>query len=165
MNNCLYCNKETNNPKFCSHSCANSYNNKIYIKRTKTHFCKNCGKSTDARHPYCTDTCKTAYKEQHLKMSTTRKKELNKTRVTQARRNIKLLSLEYKGNKCCICGYDKCIRALEFHHLDPSEKESGIGNGSYNKFDKVKLELDKCILVCSNCHAEIHSGMYPQYLK
>lgn len=64
-------------------------------------------------------------------------------------------SLEYKGFKCEICGYDKCIAALEFHH--PYEKDFGISSKGYTRaWEKVKLELDKCILVCSNCHREIH---------
>jgi hypothetical protein len=63
--------------------------------------------------------------------------------------------IDYKGGKCMICGYSKCIAALEFHHRDPNEKEFKI---SRNKFDweKVKDELDKCDLLCSNCHREYH---------
>ena len=50
--------------------------------------------------------------------------------------------------------------ALEFHHLDPSQKDFGISSKGYTRsWDKVKEELDKCILVCSNCHREIHSGL------
>lgn len=67
-------------------------------------------------------------------------------------------AVEYMGGKCSHCGYNKCIRALEFHHLDPSKKSP-----TYNKrfrswgFEKQKKELENCILVCSNCHREIHS--------
>jgi predicted HNH restriction endonuclease len=68
--------------------------------------------------------------------------------------------IEYKGGKCSICGYDKCQASLEFHHLDPTEKDfciSTMKTTSYKKNrEKMEKELDKCILVCANCHKEIH---------
>lgn len=65
------------------------------------------------------------------------------------------------GGKCGICGYNKCIYALDFHHLDPNEKEFGMGEiiGKPISWDKISNELRKCICVCSNCHREIHSGI------
>jgi len=70
------------------------------------------------------------------------------------------MSLEYKGGKCCKCGYDKCVGALEFHHINPDEKEFGPGhNGHTRSWKRVKKELDKCILVCANCHREIHAEL------
>ena len=59
--------------------------------------------------------------------------------------------------KCEICGYDKCLGALDFHHLDPSQKDFTISNSNiYKNLDKLKEEVNKCILVCANCHREIH---------
>ena len=79
--------------------------------------------------------------------------------VQKRRDKVKKMSVEYKGGCCSICGYDKCIKALEFHHLDRDDKEFGISkNGHTRSWDRVKLELDKCILVCSNCHREIEDG-------
>lgn len=79
-------------------------------------------------------------------------------RVHKRRKKVKQLLVEYKGGKCEKCGYSKCIGALEFHHLDPSKKDFGIGsNGNTLKLDRMKKEADKCILVCSNCHKEIHN--------
>ncbi len=84
----------------------------------------------------------------------------NSKAVSKRRKLIKEMAIEYKGGKCCNCGYDKCARALHFHHLDPNEKDFGIGgNGRTRSWEKVKEELDKCVLVCSNCHAEIHEGI------
>ena len=79
--------------------------------------------------------------------------------LVQIRRyHLKDKAIEYKGGKCEICGYDKCKEALEFHHLDPSQKDFGIGSdGCTRSWEKVKEELDKCICVCANCHREIHS--------
>lgn len=80
--------------------------------------------------------------------------------VQKRREHIKLLALAYKGNKCQCCGYNKCISALEFHHIEPMQKEFAIGTNGYTRsWNKVKNELDKCILVCSNCHREIHANI------
>lgn len=68
---------------------------------------------------------------------------------------IKKWSLDYKGGKCEKCGYNKSILALEFHHLDPKEKEFSISDIKLD-WENIKKELDKCILVCANCHREIH---------
>lgn len=80
--------------------------------------------------------------------------------VQKRREHIKLLALAYKGNKCQCCGYNKCISALEFHHIEPTQKEFAIRTNGYTRsWNKVKSELDKCILVCSNCHREIHANI------
>lgn len=72
-------------------------------------------------------------------------------------RELKSRAVKYKGGKCQKCGYDKCIEALEFHHRDPLQKEFAI-SGSYNvSWDKIKHELDKCDILCANCHREEHS--------
>lgn len=85
-----------------------------------------------------------------------RKKYLN-FRIAEQRRKLKKQAIEYKGGSCQKCGYNKCPGALTFHHLDPNEKEFGISAGGVTRsFEKIKTELDKCILVCQNCHAEIH---------
>jgi len=76
----------------------------------------------------------------------------------ERRLNIKQKSVEYKGGKCSRCAYNRCLWALEFHHLDPSKKDINIAH-CHVTFEKLKIELDKCILVCSNCHREIHSEL------
>ena len=86
-------------------------------------------------------------------------KRKNYLHVKKYRSNLKEKLVEYKGGKCEVCGYNKCIEALEFHHLDPSEKEFGVSSYSSLSFDKAKKEVDKCILVCANCHREIHHAL------
>lgn len=66
----------------------------------------------------------------------------------------KRLSVNYLGGKCARCGYQRCLSALDFHHKDSSTKEFEIG--SKVNFEKIKEELDKCELLCRNCHAEHH---------
>jgi hypothetical protein len=78
--------------------------------------------------------------------------------VQKRRYKLKEKAVEYKGGKCELCGYDKCIDALEFHHKNPDEKDFGISQkGITRKWEQIKDELDKCICVCANCHREIHS--------
>tara|TARA_Y100000022_G_scaffold124448_2_gene107779 strand:+ start:6311 stop:6541 length:231 start_codon:yes stop_codon:yes gene_type:complete len=66
--------------------------------------------------------------------------------------------VEYKGGSCSKCGYDNYIGALEFHHLDPTQKDFTIAKVKLTTFgEKVEKELDKCVLLCSNCHREQHA--------
>jgi ribosomal protein L30E len=86
------------------------------------------------------------------------KKKNKSNSVVSWRKRAKIKLVEYKGGKCQCCGYNKCIDALEFHHLDKKEKDFTISGKSWS-FEKIKKETDKCILVCSNCHKEIHAGL------
>ena len=67
--------------------------------------------------------------------------------------------ITYKGGKCEICGYDKNIAALDFHHINPDDKSFQLDarHLSNTNIEKIKEEVDKCILVCANCHREIHN--------
>jgi hypothetical protein len=64
----------------------------------------------------------------------------------------------YKGGACALCGYACCLRALEFHHLSPATKRFSIAGSHTRSWKSLRTELDKCILVCSNCHDEIEAG-------
>jgi len=70
---------------------------------------------------------------------------------------IKKKAVEEKGGKCILCGYNRCFRALHFHHVNDFLKEVEISNCT--SWEKTLEELEKCVLVCANCHAEIHSGI------
>jgi hypothetical protein len=77
--------------------------------------------------------------------------------VNQRRFRIKINAVYYKGGKCVDCGYNSCITALSFHHRNPKEKDFNIGGNHSRKWVKIQAELDKCDLVCSNCHIERHA--------
>lgn len=78
--------------------------------------------------------------------------------VRKRRKRVRQQAVEYKGGDCSRCGYRKCIEALEFHHLDSSKKDFGISEKGYTRaWKKIQEELDKCIIVCANCHREIHA--------
>ncbi len=80
--------------------------------------------------------------------------------VAKRRKKVKQLAVDYKGGKCQLCGYSKCVGALELHHINPAEKSFGIGDKGYTRsWDTVRNEIDKCILLCANCHREVESGI------
>lgn len=80
-----------------------------------------------------------------------------KRAVIKRRKKIREMAVAYLGGKCSHCGYDKCIGALDIHHLDPNEKEFSISvDGNTRSLERVKREIDKCVLVCANCHRETH---------
>lgn len=73
-------------------------------------------------------------------------------------RKTNLISLFH--NKCCICGFDKFQEALEFHHVNPTEKELSLASNVTISLDRQINEAKKCILVCANCHRGVYAGYY-----
>ena len=103
-------------------------------------------------HPDKVKANKIAYKEKHKQRLRVSQSELQKNR----NQSNKLRAIEYKGNKCFDCGnsYQQCC--YDFHHLDPDIKDANIAQLISRNFEKIKPELDKCILLCSNCHRIRH---------
>lgn len=81
--------------------------------------------------------------------------EMGAKNVTAARQKRKQELVYIMGGKCVLCGYDKCIAALEFHHIDKSQKERQLSSGNCHSWEEDVQEVKKCALVCSNCHKEI----------
>ena len=116
-------------------------------EQKKKYVCRECKEETDNFNPsrikYRDFICKKCFKQQH-----------NKRAI-----EIKRKSVEYKGGKCCVCNYNKYQGALDFHHIDPNDKDFTIGDVPNWSFNSIKSELDKCVLLCKNCHAEVHAGL------
>ena len=106
-----------------------------------THMCKFCNE-IDPEEFY--ENKKTVCKTCENKDSMNRQKQL------------KVRAVEYLGGKCSCCGYNKYIGALEFHHKNPSEKDFEV-TSIKRKWEIVLKELEKCVLLCSNCHREEHA--------
>jgi hypothetical protein len=89
----------------------------------------------------------------------------NSEAVKKWRHKCKLRIVESMGGKCQCCGYDKCTQALDLHHLDPTEKEMGLGGIRANpkSWESIVQELRKCVLLCNRCHQEVHAGVTPAY--
>lgn len=101
--------------------------------------CKICDKPYLRGHQKYKDTCSSC-------------------RITKHRQDRKKNLVNSFGGKCSICGYKKCMAALEFHHLDPTKKEINLSTASNNTNFFFK-EAEKCILVCCRCHRELHAGL------
>lgn len=158
INKCIVCGKEfeaiKSTKKYCSRSCEN----KMAIQRRKERqlafqqginydekTCLICGnkftpKDKNANQRTCCYECM--------------------PEGTQLQRSGFLdLLRKQRGGKCERCGYDKYLGALEFHHTDPSEKDFTIGNRDFRLKDCIE-ESKKCVLLCANCHREIHAGLW-----
>jgi hypothetical protein len=81
--------------------------------------------------------------------------------VTRRKQEIKRILVEEAGGCCAVCGYDRCIINLVFHHVDPSTKSFALHMGTTKALATYRAEAEKCVLVCANCHGEIETGMIP----
>ncbi len=80
-------------------------------------------------------------------------------RVSEWRRRTKARLVEEAGGKCEICGYDRCLAALQFHHRDPGTKSFALSlRGRTRSMDRLREEAAKCALLCANCHAAVEVG-------
>lgn len=79
--------------------------------------------------------------------------------IKDFRQRLKERAVYVLGGKCQCCGYNKCSAALEFHHLNPDIKEFTFSDNTNRSWENTRNELKKCILVCANCHREIHANL------
>jgi hypothetical protein len=87
-------------------------------------------------------------------------------RVSEARRRRKAQLVAEAGGCCVICGYDRCVGALQFHHVDPAEKRFAIAHrGAARSLASMREEAAKCVLLCSNCHIEVETGLREMPIK
>jgi hypothetical protein len=75
------------------------------------------------------------------------------------REALKRRMVAYKGGKCEACGYDMCVRALTFHHVNGADKRFTFAGNHNRSWSVLRDELDKCVMLCQNCHNELHAGM------
>lgn len=80
-------------------------------------------------------------------------------RVQKWREKTKARAVESMGGSCALCGYNKCSWSLTFHHLDPSTKKFNIAFAHSRSWSTIVEELRKCVLLCHNCHNEVHAGI------
>lgn len=85
----------------------------------------------------------------------------NRAAVRKSRNAKRDRVLALRGSKCQECGYDKCKDALHYHHLDPSHKDFQLDKDTLTKksVEEIDREVEKCVLLCANCHAEVHAGV------
>jgi transposase len=87
-------------------------------------------------------------------------KQCRSQAVSRRRRKMKAILVQDAGGACSICGYMRSVRALHFHHLEPSQKRHEINaRGAAMALDDLRTEAGKCVLLCANCHAEVEEGL------
>jgi len=179
--NCGNCGKETKNPKYCGKQCAGLVNGAKNSKATPKGKCKDCQTPLAARWTRCPE-CTEKYKYAIKYLNTTtclicnveKTEENARKRKTKEgwmpyckkcmqelsmlwRRKAKDLCVEYKGGRCENCGYNKCNASLQFHHRDRTQKDFNICKIKRLWLSgEVQRELDKCAILCANCHFEEH---------
>ena len=85
------------------------------------------------------------------------RREYNIKSVSKRRKAIRLKAVQFAGGKCIRCGYNKYPEVLEFHHRDQKQKLFGIGQGGLTRsWERIRTEIEKCDILCANCHREIH---------
>lgn len=117
-------------------------------------------KNSSSKNPCICISCGKKY--EYIRSSGHTKKKCNSCMSNSRRHKIKKKCVDYKGGECDKCGYSKCLGALQFHHLDPKEKDFTISGSHTRKWETIKKELDKCILLCANCHTEEHYKSPPR---
>lgn len=66
--------------------------------------------------------------------------------------------VEEAGGCCVVCGYDRCIINMHFHHVDPKRKSFNLSMNTTKALDTYRAEMEKCVLLCANCHGEVEAG-------
>lgn len=79
------------------------------------------------------------------------------TSVVRIGKERRLKAVKHKGGECEKCGYNKCIEAMDFHRLDKNTKDPKFNSIRVWKWSRVLSEISKCVLLCSNCHRELHA--------
>jgi len=126
-----------------------TFNLKTSRSKSNKYCCKICGETSkkkmankgNGRTSF--SICKSCHSSENTKRGQRRKKAL----------------VKHKGGSCVVCGYSKCVAALEFHHKDPNDKDPKFKALRYWSLERAIEEVDKCHLLCSNCHREAHWGL------
>ena len=111
---------------------------------------------------YVMRTCRRHGRTEYALVGSEKRPRCKKCRseaVARRRRKVKQTLVDEMGGRCVLCGYDECLNALEFHHRDPTKKEFGVAmRGITRAIDAIRAEVEKCVLLCSNCHAAVEAG-------
>lgn len=145
------------NRKYCLECSPFGLHNTLKIDQYNISKCITCDANlNNNKIKFCSNKCKQkSYYDNNSDKS--KIKNYNKRTIGQKR---KYYFITLKGGGCEVCGYKKNMTALEFHHINPKDKkfEVNLNSLSSRNLDVLLLELNKCKLLCSNCHREHHNA-------
>jgi hypothetical protein len=81
--------------------------------------------------------------------------------VTRRHQKVRKILIAEAGGACAVCGYDRCVVSLHFHHVDPATKSFSITAATGKSLATFRAEARKCVLLCANCHGEVEAGLTP----
>ena len=120
------------------------------VEKMATEFYVRNDRREKATYRYLSTYCKICHSERGRRLQT----------------EMKPKAVEYKGGKCCVCGYSGYYGAFDFHHLSDDEKDFEISKRKNMKFNQsIKKELDKCAILCATCHREVHGGYHQDIMN
>lgn len=151
MNYCLFCNKETNNKKYCSRTCANTHTNTLFPKRKPTKKCKTCNKVSSFRGIYCSKECNPKI----IKIKGTLQDVLYTTHhkssaFAYVRENARRVAKNLGFTKCSKCGYDKHFEVCHIKPISEFPLDTPISEINNSK---------NLIPLCPNCHWELDHNL------
>jgi hypothetical protein len=126
---------------------------KCWIEKKFGDFYKS-SRSKDGYMPSCKTCADTSTKASRAK----KKDHYNKLRNNYKRERYSFIAEAKQKTGCAVCG-EREVVCLDFHHLDPSSKDFALANAWGFGEEKLRAEMDKCVVVCKNCHAKIHAGL------
>lgn len=131
--------------------------------------CSICGKEFHKPgRKYCSKECfremlrrRTRENNPNWKDGISKDREILRQRSRKSMRRKKIELADLLGGKCTLCNYNKYYGALDFHHINPEEKETKNFQGIWNLYKRVGLDEIKkrLVIICANCHREIHEGI------
>lgn len=120
-------------------------------------------------HPLCSYACRNKYfsnersfvwKGGREALNERKRSFQGREKERERKRARKLKAIKFAGGSCVCCGYNRCSRVLTFHHLDPDKKDKTIKELSMASWKRIVKEVKKCILLCANCHMELHDKLW-----
>ena len=137
-----------------------AYKNKECEKENKRqYYLNNCEKINKTSKQYYKD-----HREKRLEQVKKYRKDHSEYIKQYGEKKEKFINDHKLSKGCAICGYNKCASALDFHHPH-DDKKFGIGRSKHRSFNSFKKEMDKCIVICANCHRELHAKKTNEFEK
>lgn len=124
------------------------------LSKNLTEFRKDKSKVDGYRHE-----CKECSKLYHKAKYTEQYGEKAKLRARETHAKLREHLLQYRLEHPCICCGEDEPACLDFHHLDPNEKDFQIAGSQQRSWTKILAEIEKCVVLCSNCHRKVHADL------